>query len=138
MVEHHLAKVGVEGSNPFVRSIAPPKVGLMGEVNRPPQPTFFDRCASSAHQMATWPSGKAEACKAFIPGSNPGVASRVETGRPSGRPVLHSVLPPQATSKALHGWLRCPVPAHRSSHGNRNPDLDLVLDLDLLGLLKAE
>ncbi len=25
--------------------------------------------------MATWPSGKAEACKAFIPGSNPGVAS---------------------------------------------------------------
>ena len=24
--------------------------------------------------MATWPSGKAEACKAFIPGSNPGVA----------------------------------------------------------------
>ena len=23
---------------------------------------------------ATWPSGKAEACKAFIPGSNPGVA----------------------------------------------------------------
>ena len=25
--------------------------------------------------MATWPSGKAEACKAFTPGSNPGVAS---------------------------------------------------------------
>ena len=24
--------------------------------------------------MATWPSGKAEACKAFTPGSNPGVA----------------------------------------------------------------
>ena len=23
---------------------------------------------------ATWPSGKAEACKAFTPGSNPGVA----------------------------------------------------------------
>lgn len=22
----------------------------------------------------TWPSGKAEACKAFIPGSNPGVS----------------------------------------------------------------
>ena len=26
--------------------------------------------------MATWPSGKAEACKAFTPGSNPGVASK--------------------------------------------------------------
>ena len=26
-------------------------------------------------RMATWPSGKAEACKAFTPGSNPGVAS---------------------------------------------------------------
>ncbi len=25
--------------------------------------------------MAKWPSGKAEACKAFTPGSNPGVAS---------------------------------------------------------------
>ena len=25
--------------------------------------------------MARWPSGKAEACKAFIPGSNPGLAS---------------------------------------------------------------
>ena len=24
--------------------------------------------------METWPSGKAEACKAFIPGSNPGVS----------------------------------------------------------------
>ena len=26
--------------------------------------------------MATWPSGKAEACKAFTPGSNPGVDSK--------------------------------------------------------------
>ena len=45
LVEHNLAKVGVAGSNPVIRS------------------------------MATWPSGKAEACKAFTPGSNPGVAS---------------------------------------------------------------
>ena len=29
---------------------------------------------------ATWPSGKAEACKAFIPGSNPGVALYISTG----------------------------------------------------------
>ena len=28
--------------------------------------------------MATWPSGKAEACKAFTPGSNPGVASNFD------------------------------------------------------------
>ena len=48
LVEHNLAKVGVAGSNPVVRSI------------------FF---------QATWPSGKAEACKAFISGSNPDVAS---------------------------------------------------------------
>ena len=27
--------------------------------------------------MAKWPSGKAEACKAFTPGSNPGFASRI-------------------------------------------------------------
>ncbi len=37
--------------------------------------------------MAKWPSGKAEACKAFTPGSNPGFASRNRSGRPSGRPV---------------------------------------------------
>ena len=30
--------------------------------------------------MATWPSGKAEACKAFTPGSNPGVASKFFKG----------------------------------------------------------
>ena len=60
LVEHHLAKVGVAGSNPVVRS----------------------RMQQAGHNMAglfklaTWPSGKAEACKAFTPGSNPGVASR--------------------------------------------------------------
>ena len=27
--------------------------------------------------MAPWPSGKAEACKAFTPGSNPGGASKI-------------------------------------------------------------
>ena len=34
-------------------------------------------CNDSRQGMATWPSGKAEACKAFIPGSNPGVASNI-------------------------------------------------------------
>lgn len=32
-------------------------------------------CSGCKREMATWPSGKAEACKAFTPGSNPGVAS---------------------------------------------------------------
>ena len=34
---------------------------------------------TEAVEMATWPSGKAEACKAFTPGSNPGVASNRQT-----------------------------------------------------------
>ena len=60
LVEHNLAKVGVAGSSPVVRSIAfeEPVVSI-----------------GSFHIMAAWPSGKAEACKAFTPGSNPGAAS---------------------------------------------------------------
>ena len=56
LVEHNLAKVGVAGSSPVVRSIA-----------------FPDRLVGPF--SAKWPSGKAEACKAFTPGSNPGFAS---------------------------------------------------------------
>ena len=59
LVEHNLAKVGVAGSSPVVRSIA-----------------FPDRLGGPF--SAKWPSGKAEACKAFTPGSNPGVASSFE------------------------------------------------------------
>ena len=55
LVEHNLAKVGVAGSSPVVRSIA-----------------FPDRLGGPF--SAKWPSGKAEACKAFTPGSNPGFA----------------------------------------------------------------
>ena len=62
MVEHHLAKVGVAGSNPVLRSI----------VQDEPMESDLHRLFC---EMATWPSGKAEACKAFTPGSNPGVAS---------------------------------------------------------------
>ena len=40
--------------------------------------------------MATWPSGKAEACKAFTPGSNPGVASIRSSLR--GRMTKHCTL----------------------------------------------
>ena len=61
LVEHNLAKVGVAGSSPVVRSIA-----------------FPDRLKRSF--LAKWPSGKAEACKAFTPGSNPGFASRTCAG----------------------------------------------------------
>jgi hypothetical protein len=67
LVEHDLAKVGVAGSNPVVRS---------REI-RSRSITTFDRLFSEKYFMATWPSGKAEACKAFIPGSNPGVASKL-------------------------------------------------------------
>ena len=60
LVEHNLAKVGVAGSNPVVRSSnTRPRAKLCVVVF-----------------MATWPGGKAEACKAFITGSNPVVASR--------------------------------------------------------------
>ena len=48
LVEHNLAKVGVAGSSPVVRSIA-----------------FPDRLGGPF--SAKWPSGKAEACKAFMP-----------------------------------------------------------------------
>ena len=61
LVEHNLAKVGVAGSSPVVRSIA-----------------FPDRLGGPF--SAKWPSGKAEACKAFTPGSNPGFASRPPKG----------------------------------------------------------
>ena len=62
LVEHNLAKVGVAGSSPVVRSIA-----------------FPDRLGGPF--SAKWPSGKAEACKAFTPGSNPGFASiALQTG----------------------------------------------------------
>ena len=59
LVEHNLAKVGVAGSSPVVRSIA-----------------FPDRLGGPF--SAKWPSGKAEACKAFTPSSNLGVASNLE------------------------------------------------------------
>ncbi len=73
LVEHNLAKVGVAGSSPVVRSIA-----------------FPDRLGGPF--SAKWPSGKAEACKAFTPGSNPGFASRIVKGiRASGCPFLYAL-----------------------------------------------
>ncbi len=71
LVEHNLAKVGVAGSSPVVRSI----VCARADVNRP------------FAYKAAWPSGKAEACKAFTPGSNPGFASSTTYRAPRGAPV---------------------------------------------------
>ena len=51
MVEHHLAKVRVAGSNPVVRSV----VGTLG-------------CLPFTVE---WPRGEAAACKAVYTGSNP-------------------------------------------------------------------
>ena len=39
--------------------------------------------------MATWPSGKAEACKAFISGSNPDVASKFESPKSYIKPHIY-------------------------------------------------
>ena len=75
LVEHNLAKVGVAGSSPVVRSI----------VCKEP----VDQ--SALFISAAWPSGKAEACKAFTPGSNPGAASiTLRKGRPAGCPFCYS------------------------------------------------
>ena len=80
LVEHHLAKVGVAGSNPVVRSRKLKAGHSMAGL--------FDR-------VATWPSGKAEACKAFTPGSNPGVAS-------NSHPYRKSPAQSRKTANVLH------------------------------------
>ena len=82
LVEHDLAKVGVAGSNPVVRSIVANRPVIIKSFDRP----FHD----GVDEVATWPSGKAEACKAFTPGSNPGVASIRSSLR--GRMTKHCTL----------------------------------------------
>ena len=99
LVEHNLAKVGVAGSSPVVRSIA-----CIG-------PVFESALFIST---AKWPSGKAEACKAFTPGSNPGFASRQHPGAPA--PVLFYICGHGSVGRAqpCQGWgrgfePRCPL-----------------------------
>ena len=69
LVARHLAKVEVAGSIPVARSMHSSEPVHIGSFH-----------------MARWPSGKAEACKAFIPGSNPGLASNGRKGHPTGCP----------------------------------------------------
>ena len=68
LVARNLAKVEVAGSNPVARAI---------DFNDRFYRSFLYLMYVNIHQSARWPSGKAEACKAFIPGSNPGLASIV-------------------------------------------------------------
>ena len=96
LVEHNLAKVGVAGSSPVVRSIA-----------------FPDRLGGPF--SAKWPSGKAEACKAFTPGSNPGFASRSPRGPPKGGPLFVCV-PRTRTALAAR-----PRTGPRGDTGSRRP-----------------
>ena len=106
VVEHNLAKVGVAGSSPVVRSIA-----------------FPDRLDGPF--SAKWPSGKAEACKAFTPGSNPGFASRQHPGAPV--PVLFYICGHGSVGRAqpCQGWgrgfePRCPLQTQQPDyHGSR-------------------
>ncbi len=58
MVEHHLAKVRVAGSNPVVRSEAD-------------TPDRLTAAAEDCGLTVEWPSGEAAACKAVYVGSNP-------------------------------------------------------------------
>ena len=63
MVEHHLAKVRVAGSNPVVRSEAD-------------TPDRLTAAAEDCGLTVEWPSGEAAACKAVYVGSNPISTSR--------------------------------------------------------------
>ena len=101
LVEHNLAKVGVAGSSPVVRSI----------VCKEP----VDQ--SALFISAAWPSGKAEACKAFTPGSNPGAASiTLRKGRPAGCPFCYSSAFTAPASFAISTPLQptMPIPMERS------------------------
>ena len=139
LVEHNLAKVGVAGSSPVVRSIA-----------------FPDRLGGPF--SAKWPSGKAEACKAFTPGSNPGFASRSPKG-PSERRAPFRLRAPdtnRAGGAAAHGtpggyrqqasWGGAPranpgtFPNGAESpiqHGRKTVEWDFLLHLGFEPLLRA-
>jgi len=91
---------GFESRRPLHRS----RRGLVRRFRSPGlngQPSFH-KAALQPHKMATWPSGKAGACKALIPGSNPGVASK------------H--LPAETQSQGRFGGLRFALRCARNVH----------------------
>lgn len=63
LVEHHLAKVRVAGSNPVVRSewISAPGSSSMG----------LDQMRGCPALLVEWPRGEATDCKSVYTGSNP-------------------------------------------------------------------
>ena len=93
LVARHLAKVEVAGSIPVARSMHSSEPVHIGSFH-----------------MARWPSGKAEACKAFIPGSNPGLASNELKGHPTGCPfasVARLGVRGRVGEKGVHAGRRC-------------------------------
>ena len=66
LVAHNLAKVGVAGSNPVVRSVA---ARLAAQ-----------RFAGGQAHSVEWPRGEATACKAVYTGSNPVSTSERKAG----------------------------------------------------------
>jgi hypothetical protein len=89
-----------------------PRLG--SRVRAPLSAPLHFRTVSSGPFSAKWPSGKAEACKAFTPGSNPGFASRQHPGAPA--PVLFYICGHGSVGRAqpCQGWgrgfePRCPL-----------------------------
>ena len=111
-----------------------PRLG--SRVRAPLSAPLHFRAVSSGPFSAKWPSGKAEACKAFTPGSNPGFASRQHPGAPA--PVLFYICGHGSVGRAqpCQGWgrgfePRCPLQAQQPGYyGSRafsypSPGLEL-------------
>ena len=100
-----------------------PRLG--SRVRAPLSAPLYFRTVLSGPFSAKWPSGKAEACKAFTPGSNPGFASRQHPGAPA--PVLFYICGHGSVGRAqpCQGWgrgfePRCPLQAQQPGyHGSR-------------------
>ena len=109
-----------------------PRLG--SRVRAPLSAPLHFRIVSSGPFPAKWPSGKAEACKAFTPGSNPGFASRQHPGAPA--PVLFYICGHGSVGRAqpCQGWgrgfePRCPLqtqqPDYYGSRAFSYPSLGL-------------
>ena len=82
LVEHHLAKVRVAGSNPVVRSERPSPYPL-GEASTS---RAFSWCIGGAFGedvsiVVEWPRGEATDCKSVYTGSNPVPTSKLSSRR---------------------------------------------------------